>query len=83
MRSIGSKENLLGFIETTVAAHGFSSGVFCDLFAGTTTVGRHFNRKGFEVISNDLMASAQVPLRRNWVRNSFCGFYFLWVLSLW
>ena len=55
MRYIGSKENLLDFIETAVATQGITGGTFCDLFAGTTTVGRHFKRRGFRVISNDLM----------------------------
>ena len=55
MRYIGSKENLLGFIENTVTASGITQGTFCDLFAGTTTVGRHFKRRGFQVISNDPM----------------------------
>ena len=55
MRYIGSKENLLPFIGSTVAAYGFTEGVFCDLFAGTTAVGRYFKRQGFQVISNDLM----------------------------
>lgn len=55
MRYIGSKENLLGFLDSIVAAQGFTGGTFCDLFAGTTTVGRHFKRRGFRVLSNDLM----------------------------
>ena len=55
MRYIGSKENLLGFLENIVTASGFTGGTFCDLFAGTTTVGRHFKRRGFRVTSNDLM----------------------------
>ncbi len=55
MRYIGSKENLLGFIDSIVNAHCITGGTFCDLFAGTTTVGRHFKRRGFRVISNDLM----------------------------
>lgn len=55
MRYIGSKDNLLAFIERAVTAAGISGGVFCDLFAGTTVVGRHFKRRGFSVISNDLM----------------------------
>lgn len=47
MRYIGSKENLLGFIENTVTVSGITGGTFCDLFAGTTTVGRQFKRRGF------------------------------------
>jgi len=60
MRYIGSKEKLLGFIAQTVSSFGITSGTFCDLFAGTTTVGRHFKHKGFRVISNDLMEYAFV-----------------------
>lgn len=60
MRYIGSKENLLDFIVETVAAHGIQDGVFCDLFAGTTAVGRCFKRLGYRVISNDLMEYAFV-----------------------
>jgi adenine-specific DNA-methyltransferase len=60
MRYIGSKDNLLPFIEAAVRAGGISDGVFCDLFAGTTVVGRHFKRLGFSVVSNDLMRYAYV-----------------------
>ena len=47
MRYIGSKENLLGFIENTVTANGITGGTFCDLFAGTTTAGRHFKKRSY------------------------------------
>jgi adenine-specific DNA-methyltransferase len=60
MRYIGSKENLLQFIDHTVSSYGIKHGVFCDLFAGTTTVGRYFKRKGFQIISNDLMEYSYV-----------------------
>lgn len=55
MRYIGSKDRLLGFIDQTVLSQGITHGSFCDLFAGTTAVGRHFKRSGFRVVSNDLM----------------------------
>lgn len=55
MRYIGSKDNLLDFIEFTVRDSGITSGVFCDLFAGTTAVGRYFKNRGYSIISNDLM----------------------------
>ena len=32
MRYIGSKENLLGFLDSIVTAQGFTGGTFCDLF---------------------------------------------------
>lgn len=55
MRYIGSKENLRGFIDQAAILSGITSGVFCDLFAGTTVVGRYFKRKGYRIISNDIM----------------------------
>lgn len=60
MRYIGSKDNLLGFIEHTIAGQGIAGGTFCDMFAGTTAVGRHFKRLGYRVISNDLMTYSYV-----------------------
>ncbi len=45
----------IGFIDQTVLSQGITHGSFCDLFAGTTAVGRHFKRSGFQVVSNDLM----------------------------
>ncbi len=42
MRFIGSKDNLLDFIESAVRNTGIRNGVFCDLFSGTSKVGNHF-----------------------------------------
>ena len=55
MRYIGSKSNLLSHIEGIVADLGVKKGIFCDLFAGTACVGSHFKRRGFQIISNDLL----------------------------
>lgn len=74
MRYIGSKENLLGFIEASVAAQGITGGTFCALFAGTTTVGRHFKRRGFRVLSNDLMQYSYVFGKAYLENNSFPEF---------
>src|SRR5262245_6883243 len=60
MRYIGSKENLLPFIHQAVAEPGVPGGTSCDLFAGTTAVGRYFKRQGYRVISNDLQEYAFV-----------------------
>lgn len=60
MRYIGSKDNLLHFIEGAVREADVSGGTFVDLFAGTTVVGRHFKRLGFSIVSNDLMRYAYV-----------------------
>ncbi len=61
MNYIGSKHSLLPFIESIFSkiADG-NEASFCDLFAGTGTVGRHFKRKGFRVIANDIQYYAYV-----------------------
>ena len=55
MRYIGNKLNLLFHIEEVVDNLGVKEGIFCDLFAGTACVAAHFKRRGFQVISNDLL----------------------------
>ncbi|MCE2393996.1 DNA adenine methylase [Candidatus Poribacteria bacterium] len=55
MRYIGSKLNLLSHIEEVVDKLGVKEGIFCDLFAGTACVAAHFKRRGFRIISNDLL----------------------------
>jgi adenine-specific DNA-methyltransferase len=54
MNYIGSKLTLLPFLENVF--HQVTDGsekVFCDLFAGTGAVGRHFKSLGMQVIAND------------------------------
>lgn len=55
MNYIGSKLSLLPFLDEVFrqVADG-SEKVFCDLFAGTGAVGRHFKARGLRVIANDL-----------------------------
>ena len=56
MRYIGSKLRLTNFIEKVVKEHcgeDLSGKVFCDLFAGTGVVGRHFCPMVKNVIAND------------------------------
>jgi adenine-specific DNA-methyltransferase len=58
---IGSKQTLLPFIEKTfreIREGGETS--FCDIFAGTGAVGRHFKRLGLRVIANDIQHYAYV-----------------------
>jgi len=55
MRFIGCKENLLGFIETFVKSKDLKGKVFCDLFAGTGSVAKHFKKLGYKIISSDLL----------------------------
>ncbi|MGI9337899.1 MAG: DNA adenine methylase [Gammaproteobacteria bacterium] len=55
MRFIGCKKNLLPFLDSVLHERGIQGGVFCDLFAGTSTVGRHYKKAGFGVMSTDLL----------------------------
>lgn len=55
MRYIGSKFNLLSHIDGVVDDLGVKKGIFCDLFAGTACVASHFKRRGFQIISNDIL----------------------------
>ena len=64
MNYIGSKFKLLDFLETSIkSVVGDEPTIFCDAFAGTGTVGAHFKRKGYSVISNDLQYYSYVMIR--------------------
>lgn len=77
MRFIGCKINLMPYIERLVAETvDAKEGVFCDLFAGTATVGAHFKKQGFQIISNDLLevsAAFQHALIANNTDPQFAG----------
>lgn len=56
MRYIGSKKTLLPFIEKCirdVVGDNLSRSVFCDIFAGSGSVSRHFKPLTDKIISND------------------------------
>ena len=61
MRYLGNKENLLSFIDTVLDMHNLSSSpesplCACDPFTGTTAVARNLKRRGWRVVSGDIMA---------------------------
>ncbi|MEM7230987.1 MAG: DNA adenine methylase [Planctomycetota bacterium] len=56
MRLIGNKTKLLPEIERVLKREGIRSGTLLDVFAGTSSVGRHFKSQGFQVVSNDNMS---------------------------
>ena len=60
MRYIGSKSNLLPYIETVVFNNCPRTGIFCDLFAGTHSVAARLKKLGFQIVSNDLLHLAYV-----------------------
>lgn len=71
MNYIGSKYSLLDFIDKTikgVVGEDMSQLIFCDIFAGTGIVGRHFKTQVRKVISNDLEYYSYV-LNRNYIGN--------------
>ena len=55
MRFIGCKENLLPFIENFAKERNIKGNIFCDLFAGTGSVGKRFKQLGYKIISTDLL----------------------------
>ena len=71
MNYIGSKYSLLDFIDHTiksVVGKDMSQLVFCDLFAGTGIVGRHFKTQVSQVISNDWEYYSYI-LNRDYIGN--------------
>lgn len=71
MNYIGSKYSLLDFIDNTIKSvvdEDMSHLVFCDLFAGTGIVGRHFKTRVGQVISNDWEYYSYI-LNRNYIGN--------------
>ncbi len=70
MNYIGSKYKLLSFLEKNIygTVTDVASCVFCDLFAGTGTVGRYFKTKAKKIIANDIESYSYV-LNRNYIGN--------------
>lgn len=56
MNYIGSKIKLLPFIEESInkVIGDEKCETFCDIFAGTGSVGAHFKKQGYKIIANDL-----------------------------
>lgn len=55
MRYVGCKRRLLPFIHQIMIDNDIAGDTFCDLFAGTATVGKYFKQLGYQVISCDLL----------------------------
>lgn len=57
MNYIGSKLSILNYIDDTIqdfAKISTDDVTFCDIFAGTSSVGKYFKNKGYNIISNDI-----------------------------
>lgn len=71
MNYIGSKYSLLDFLDeciTQVIRKDNQNKTFCDLFAGTGVVGKHFKKKGYQIIANDLQYYSYV-LCKHYIAN--------------
>jgi len=69
MNYIGSKLSLLEFLEESInKVVDKNCDTFCDLFAGTGTVGSYFKRKGYKIVANDIQYYSYV-LNRHYIGN--------------
>lgn len=61
MKYIGNKTRLLDFIHDSMKDSCVpSSGIFIDIFSGTTSVAQYFKKLGYSIISNDFMTYSYV-----------------------
>ncbi|MBE5757963.1 MAG: Dam family site-specific DNA-(adenine-N6)-methyltransferase [Clostridiales bacterium] len=59
MRYLGNKTRMLDNIKSVMLDNNITEGVFCDLFAGSGSVGDYFKDK-FEIIANDFLHSLSI-----------------------
>jgi adenine-specific DNA-methyltransferase len=56
MKYIGNKFRLLPFIHKVIAQEKLpTNGIFCDIFSGTTNVAQFYKKKGYNLITCDIM----------------------------
>lgn len=65
MNYIGSKFSILKYIDDTVNdfVKPKDNMIFCDIFSGTSSVGKYFKKKGYNIISNDLQYYAYITAK--------------------
>ena len=59
MRYLGNKTRMLENINSVILDNNITEGVFCDLFAGSGSVGDYFKER-FQIISNDFLHSLSI-----------------------
>lgn len=77
MRYIGSKANLIPFIADVIQTLNHAAGAkksLGDAFAGTAAVAKHFKRRGFRIISSDIMRYSYVFQRAYIKTNAYPPF---------
>lgn len=70
MNYIGAKNRLIPFLESNILkiVDSLDGKIFCDIFAGTGAVGRHFKTRVSKIIANDIEPYSYV-LNRNYIGN--------------
>ncbi len=69
LRFIGNKERLVDWIYSVLKSNSIKGEVFFDFFAGTSSVGKFFKQKGYQIISSDLLYFSFV-LQKAYVANN-------------
>ena len=69
MRFIGNKENLVGRIYQVMQSKNVKGDSFFDFFAGTSSVGIYFKKKGYQIYSSDILYFSYV-LQRAYIVNN-------------
>lgn len=70
MRFIGNKENLVERIYRILESKNIKGNSFFDFFAGTSSVGKYFKKRGYQIISSDLLYFSYCLQRAYLVNNS-------------
>lgn len=67
---IGSKHSLLNFLEKSIVkvVGKDNNKIFCDLFAGTGSVGKHFKKMGYKIIANDIQYYSYI-VNKHYIEN--------------
>ncbi len=72
MKYIGNKQRLLDFIDSVIAKEALpSTGTFIDIFTGTTSVAKHYKKRGYRLITNDFMTYSYV-FQYAYIKNNTC-----------
>jgi len=75
MKYIGNKQRLLDFIDGVIQKERLpQKGTFIDIFTGTTNVAQYYKKKGYRIISNDLMTYSYVFQQAYIKNNQFPNF---------
>lgn len=69
MRFIGNKERLVDWIYSIVQRYNIKGEVFFDFFAGTSSVGKFFKQKNYQIISSDLLYFSYI-LQKAYIENN-------------